>query len=127
MALQLLFQRDQNANPMTPAAARSFAKDRLGKDLDAVSFCLSLADGVELARRAIDALLSATAENWRLHRMTPVDRNVLRLGAYELKFATEPTPPAVAIDEAVELARRYGSEDSPAFVNGILDKIAKAT
>lgn len=112
---------------MTPAVAKSFAKDRLGKDADAVSFCLSLADGVEAARRAIDALLSATAENWRLHRMTPVDRNVLRLGAYELKFATEPTPPAIAIDEAVELARRYGSEDSPAFVNGILDKIAKAT
>jgi N utilization substance protein B len=58
--------------------------------------------------------------------MTPVDRNVLRLAAYEMKFAAPAVPPAVAIDEAIELARRYGTADSPAFVNGILDNIAKS-
>ena len=58
--------------------------------------------------------------------MATVDRNVLRLGAYELLFVPD-TPPAVALDEAIELARRYGSADSPSFVNGVLDKLRQAT
>ncbi|HEV3443425.1 MAG TPA: transcription antitermination factor NusB, partial [Gemmataceae bacterium] len=74
----------------------------------------------------IDERLTAAAENWRLPRMATVDRNVLRIGAYELLFVPE-TPPAVALDEAIELARRYGSADSPSFVNGVLDKLRLAT
>jgi transcription antitermination protein NusB len=70
----------------------------------------------------IDRRLTEAAENWRLVRMAVVDRNVLRLGAYELLHTPE-TPPSVALDEAIELARRYGSADSPAFVNGVLDRL----
>ena len=70
----------------------------------------------------IDRRLAAAAENWRLSRMATVDRNVLRLGAYELLHAPA-TPPAVALNEAIELARRYGSAESPAFVNGVLDRL----
>jgi len=103
----------------------AFARDRLAGDADAVAFALGLFDGVLANRAAIDDKVAATAENWRLARMMPVDRNVLRLGTYELVFAPDPTPVAVAVDEAVELARRYGSAESPAFVNGILDRIAK--
>jgi len=103
----------------------AFARDRLAADADAVAFALGLFDGVLANRAAIDDKVAATAENWRLARMMPVDRNVLRLGTYELAFAPDPTPVAVAVDEAVELARRYGSAESPAFVNGILDRIAK--
>jgi N utilization substance protein B len=66
--------------------------------------------------------LTEAAENWRVARMATVDRNVLRLGAYELLYTTE-TPPAVALDEAINLARRFGSAESPAFVNGVLDKL----
>jgi N utilization substance protein B len=66
--------------------------------------------------------LSEAAENWRLSRMPVVDRNVLRLGAYELLYTPE-TAANVALDEAIELARRYGSANSPAFVNGILDRL----
>ena len=66
-------------------------------------------------------VLVTVAENWRLPRMAVVDRNVLRLGVFELLDPVDATPPAVAINEAIELARRYGSADSPAFVNGILD------
>jgi N utilization substance protein B len=73
----------------------------------------------------IDAALVAAATNWRLSRMTPVDRNVLRLGGYELLFDASRPPLEVVIDEAVELAKRFGSEDSPAFVNGVLDRIGK--
>lgn len=125
VALQLLFQRDQNATAIPRSAIRAFAKERLRNDAESVDFCLALYDGVGTNLAAIDAKLTATAENWRLSRMMPVDRNVLRMGIYELSHAAEPTPIAVAIDEAIELSRRFGSADSPAFVNGILDRIAK--
>jgi N utilization substance protein B len=82
-----------------------------------------LYDGVVQHLTEIDARIAAVAQNWRLPRMAIVDRNVLRLGAYELLFAAEPTPVPVALDEAIELARRFGSADSPAFVNGVLDKL----
>jgi N utilization substance protein B len=71
---------------------------------------------------AIDRHIADAAENWRVPRMAVVDRNVLRLAAFELLFMPE-TPAAVVIDEAVELSRRFGSADSPAFVNGVLDRL----
>jgi N utilization substance protein B len=126
VALQILFERDRNNSPMSPEASARFVSDRLLGDAESVAFATALAAGVEEHRPAIDGLLSSTAENWRLHRMTPVDRNVLRIAVYEMQHAAEILPPAIAIDEAIELARRYGTTDSPAFVNGILDKIAKA-
>lgn len=70
----------------------------------------------------IDALIGEAAEHWRVGRMTLVDRNILRLGAYELSLGSE-IPFAVAINEAVELGKRFGSGESGAFINGILDKI----
>lgn len=76
------------------------------------------------ARRAdVDALVTAHARNWRIERMAVVDRNILRLASYELRFTETPT--AVVLDEAVNLARRFGDDPSPAFVNGILDAIAQ--
>ncbi|MEK6780046.1 MAG: transcription antitermination factor NusB [Candidatus Deferrimicrobiota bacterium] len=71
----------------------------------------------------VDGLIRKAAENWRLERMALVDRNILRLGAYEICRSSD-VPFAVAINEAVDLAKRYGSEESGAFVNGILDKIS---
>ena len=71
--------------------------------------------------RALDARISAAAENWTLARMAPTDRNALRLGAYELLFTN--TPHRVVIDETIELARRFGTAQSPQFVNGILDRL----
>jgi N utilization substance protein B len=120
VALQLLFQRDLNASVDRPSVER-FARDRL-RDPELTSFCLALFDGVTVNCAAIDMQLAAAAENWRLPRMAAVDRNVLRLGAYELSFTPE-TPPGVALDEAIELARRFGTADSPAFVNGVLDRL----
>ena len=73
---------------------------------------------------ALDEILAAHTKNWRLARMATVDRNVLRLAVFELLYTTIPAP--VVIDEAVELARRFGGEKSPAFVNGILDAVAHA-
>jgi len=121
VTLQLLFQRDANPGIPRPDIER-FARDRL-REPGLIQFCLGLYDGVVKNLSEIDAKLTATAENWRLIRMPNVDRNVLRLGAYEVLHTESETPAAVAIDEAIELARRYGSKDSPGFVNGVLDKI----
>jgi N utilization substance protein B len=123
VALQLLFQHDQNPKPVPRDAVLQFANDRLSKP-DLIDFCMQIVDGVQLNQKAIDALLTATAENWRLHRMLPADRNVLRIGVYELLHDPAREPIAALLNESIELARRYGSKDSPAFVNGILDKIS---
>jgi transcription antitermination protein NusB len=123
VALQLLFQLDQNRKPMSEKAVAAFAADRIPRDPPSAAFCLELFNGVKAHRDAIDGVLASTAENWRLARMLPSDRNVLRLCAYELLHTAEPVP--VLINEAVELARRFGTADSPAFVNGILDRVAQ--
>jgi N utilization substance protein B len=87
------------------------------------SFFKELAYGVMTHRVEIDTLIDGASENWRLSRMATVDRNILRFSVYELLYL-EDIPPRVTINEAVEIAKRYGSEESPSFVNGILDKIA---
>ena len=125
VALQLLFQKDQNPAGVPRAAEEQFARDRLNGAADLTAFALALYDGTTRHRPEIDPKLAATAENWRLTRMTAVDRNVLRLGAYDLLFDPSQAAVGVVIDEAIELARRFGSKDSPAFVNGILDKVAR--
>jgi N utilization substance protein B len=123
VALQLLYQRDQNPR-IGREVVEAFAWERL-KDNTTTAFCLSLYDGVAEHALEIDRRIAEAAENWKLNRMAAVDRNVLRVGAFELLF-TPDTPPGVVLDEAIELARRYGSADSPAFVNGVLDKLRQA-
>ena len=86
-----------------------------------VEFANSLIGGVRRNRAELDALLEQTADHWSLERMAATDRNVLRLGAYEILYAD--TPGRVAINEAVELAKRYGTGQSSRFVNGILDRL----
>ncbi len=120
VALQLLYQHD--LNPVVPrAAVEGFVRDRL-RDEGLERFCLELVDGVAAHAPDVDRHITEAAANWRLPRMAAVDRNVLRLGSYELLFVPE-TPPGVVLNEAIELARRYGSANSPAFVNGVLDRV----
>ena len=102
-------------------AIERFVRERL-KNPVAQTFCLSLFDGAVERAEEIDRGITEAAQNWRLARMTGVDRNVLRLGTYELLFSPQ-TPAGVVLNEAIELARRYGSANSPAFVNGVLDRI----
>ncbi|HQR06673.1 MAG TPA: transcription antitermination factor NusB [Gemmatales bacterium] len=121
VALQALYQRDQNKS-MSQEDALAFLARRLAEpellELGKALYLGTLADV-----SAIDERLSQVADNWSVERMAIVDRNVLRLGIYELYHGPE-TPFKVVLDEAIELAKRYGSEESPGFVNGILDKIA---
>jgi len=80
--------------------------------------------GVLEEREKLDETIRTASENWRIERMTRVDRNVLRLGTWELKYRPD-VPRAVILDEAIELAKRYGSEESGAFVNGVLNQVAE--
>ena len=117
----MLFWRD--LNPTAPrSVVEDFVRDRL-LDPALKSFCLGLYDSVVAQQDEIDRLLQSAADNWRLQRMAAVDRNVLRLATAELLSKAEDAPAAVVINEAIELARRYGAKDSPAFVNGVLDKV----
>jgi N utilization substance protein B len=92
--------------------------------IDARGFAALLVHGVLADREAIDGLLAEAAENWSLARLSRVDLNVLRLAAHELLLRDERVPTRVILDEAIEIARRYGGEDSAQFVNGVLDCVA---
>jgi len=93
-----------------PAGARAFARE--------------LVRGVIARRDALDELLARHSEHWRVSRMAAVDRNVLRIAVFELLETHTPT--SVVIDQAIELARRFGDDPSPGFVNGVLDAVARA-
>ena len=118
VALQVLFQDDVNP-PESAGETFLFLQRRLSSQ-ELIDFARSLIAGVRRNRSELDEMLSKIAANWSLARMAGTDRNVLRLGAYEILY-TE-TPGRVAINEAVELAKRFGSAQSAQFVNGILDK-----
>jgi transcription antitermination protein NusB len=119
VVLQMLYQIDVNPD-VGAAAVREMIQEQLPDD-DLRAFAWSLFAGCRENRGELDARISAAAENWTLARMAPTDRNALRLGAYELLWTD--TPHRVVIDEAIELARRFGTSQSPQFVNGILDKL----
>jgi N utilization substance protein B len=122
VVLQLLYQHDQNRD-FTTEAARLFMRRRL-QDEVLEKLAETIYRGALTHRAEIDQKLSEVAENWSVTRMAVVDRNLLRLSAYELLYEPD-TPPKVVIDEAVELAKRYGTAESSAFVNGILDRLAQ--
>ncbi len=119
VVLQVLYQFD--LNPDVPFdESDAFVRGRLQGDPKLCEFAFGLIRGFSCHSQAIDQRLAATAENWRLNRMAATDRAILRLGAYEILF-TE-TPDRVAINEAIELAKRFGTSQSAQFVNGVLDR-----
>jgi N utilization substance protein B len=120
-ALQMLFQLE--ASSVTPAQAielfwRTFEADPEGR-----GYADGLVQGVAEQLAVLDARIAAASKNWRLERMSRVDRNLLRLGTFEL-LSRPDVPRAVILDEAVELAKAYGTEESSSFVNGVLARIA---
>jgi N utilization substance protein B len=120
VALQLLYEADRNPGA-SKERDREFVEARLrGSTLR--EFALDLVAGVRAKLESIDEIIQAVAQNWTLSRMTPIDRSILRLATFEILFRLD-TPPKVAIDEAIELAKRFGTGESARFVNGILDRI----
>jgi len=117
-AVDLLYEADlRGSDPVALLRERVALGDPPIND-----YTIGLVEGVTAHRQQIDEVLSTYAESWTLKRMPGVDRAILRLGAYELLFAAD-VPPAVAIDEAVELARLLSTDDSPRFVNGVLGNV----
>jgi len=120
-AVDLLYEADlRGADPVTTLADRVALADPPISD-----YTIALVEGVTEHRQAIDELLSSYAEGWTLDRMPGVDRAVLRVGLYELLWSTE-VPDAVAIDEAVELAKLLSTDESPRFVNGLLGRVLRS-
>jgi transcription antitermination protein NusB len=124
IALQVLYQTEQNPG-LAPEEIRRFVERRLRGDRKLCDFAESLIAGVHEHQPRIDALISEVAENWRLDRMAAIDRNILRIGAYEMLFCPD-VPTKVAINESLELAKRYSTAQSSRFVNGILDRLQAA-
>lgn len=118
-ALQALYLADITRLPLEKALTALTYGD---VDPKAREFALGLAEGAYNNTEAIDAAIMKYARNWDIRRMAALDRNILRLGAYEILFEAG-TPVSVAIDEAVELAKSFSTGDSGKFVNGILDKV----
>ena len=119
IALQALYEAEVNS-AVDEARLERFLHGRLGAAA-LVDFAKSLVEGVRREQGAIDALLDASAVNWRVSRMAATDRAALRIAVYELLHTDVPGP--VAVDEAIGLARRYGTEQSPRFVAGLLGRV----
>ncbi len=122
-ALQVLYQVDIR-HAEARALLNEFWRDQPAAN-DIRQFTQQLVEGTMTHREAIDVLLTRHADNWALNRMAVIDRNILRLGVYELIHGEE-IPPKVCINEAIELAKRFGDEESGKFINGILDAVHKA-
>ena len=120
-ALQMLFQGDLSRNSQAEIR-ETFWNDREETD-DVRRFAESLVEGTLEQSEKIDSMIRQCSENWRLERMPVVDRNILRLAVHELLLAE--TPPAVVINEAIEIARKFSTDESTVFVNGVLDRIRK--
>jgi N utilization substance protein B len=125
-ALQLLYARDNDTSKDVANAASAWA-DMFELELDAetLAFARQLAEAATTSSEKIDEQIANCSKNWRIDRMSRVDRNILRLGACELMTFPD-VPTKVVINEAVELAKRFGAAESSAFVNGVLDRIAAA-
>ncbi|HVS02349.1 MAG TPA: transcription antitermination factor NusB [Thermoanaerobaculia bacterium] len=143
MALQMLYQSDLggasalqvmrgfNPSDLLDATREDPETDRLGDAAgrpavlqEALAYARRLVQGTLDHQAEVDGLIRGQAENWRLERMSVVDRNVLRLAVYELLYEPD-VPQLVILDEAIELAKRFGSEQSGRFVNGVLDGLVK--
>ncbi|HSD86029.1 MAG TPA: transcription antitermination factor NusB [Kofleriaceae bacterium] len=125
-ALQLLYARDGDPSTDVAGAAGSWASEfELEIEPAAQQFAKDLVAAASERTKEIDELIASASKNWRIDRMSRVDRNILRLGACEL-LAFKDVPVKVVINEAVELAKRFGTAESSAFVNGVLDRIASA-
>jgi len=123
IALQLLYQLDMVGDDDPAARAADFWAHH-PVDERARAFADELVRGARARQAEIDRLITQYAEHWELDRMAVVDRNILRLAVYELLWHAE-VPPKVAINEAIEMAKKFGTKDSGRFINGVLDRVNK--
>jgi transcription antitermination protein NusB len=123
VALQFLYQLDLHSEH-DPSRHDDEFWERHPVDPDTRAFADALVRGTKINQGKIDQVLSQFAEHWDLERMAVVDRNILRLAAYEILWTGE-VPPKVAINEAIEIAKKFGTKESSRFINGVLDRVHK--
>lgn len=124
-ALQFLYRIDFiNTSEPKSEDLEAFWKDVGEKDPDSKAFAEDIISGALKNLSEIDSVIQMAAEKWKISRIASIDRNILRLAAYELLFRKD-IPQAVTINEAIEIAKKYSTSESASFINGILDKIAK--
>jgi N utilization substance protein B len=122
LALKYLYQADLRGGDAEPFAAFAQHQEEGGT---AAAFAGTLAAGVLAKKTDLDSAIAQVARNWSISRMPVIDRNILRIGAFEL-LGDDPLPRGIVINEAIELAKRFSTADSGKFINGILDKIGRA-
>jgi transcription antitermination factor NusB len=121
IALQFLYMLDLRGD--AEEQREEFLRDET-KDRQVREFAVRLIDGVKAHREEIDALLKRVAKNWEIHRMATIDRNALRMAIFEILYCDD-IPSNVSINEAIELGKRFSTQNSGAFINGILDRVSK--
>lgn len=121
-ALDVLFEADQRGRPVLEVLAERLRQP--GTQTALPQYAVDVVEGVVERQDRIDELISSYAQGWTLARMPAVDRAILRIGAWEVLFSPD-VPEAVAVDEAVELARALSTDDSPGFVNGLLGRLVE--
>lgn len=124
LALQVLFQLEFDPGLNFRDGLELFKKS-FDAGPDTWEYATLLLDGVTKNKQTIDGLIQGQSAHWSLNRMSLVDVNIMRIAVFELRYQQDSVPPAVAIDEAIEISKKYSTSDSAAFVNGILDQIVK--
>src|SRR5262245_20076382 len=124
LALQLLYEMEIKGADPKSVLERSEARDHEEISEEGRKFAMDLLEETFRNKREIDDLIERHSLHWKLPRMAVVDRNILRLAVYELLYLHD-VPTSVVLNEAIEIAKKFGTEDSGAFINGILDKVAK--
>jgi len=122
LALRMLYQGETNSDDSESALSKYCEIFPYQQDI--IDYASLLLSGIKQNQPVIDAKIAACCEHWRLDRITYVDKNILRVGIYEMLFVPD-VPPKVSIDEAIELGKKYGNEDSRVFINGVLDKVMR--
>jgi N utilization substance protein B len=124
LALQFLFQNEFGLKTGGGSPFSRFA-EHFNVEPEVLEYAAQLSEGISSQIADVDGVIQSNSSHWKLARMALVDLNVMRIAVFEMKYMRPGVPPTVAINEAVEVAKKYGSTDSGGFVNGILDNIAK--
>jgi N utilization substance protein B len=120
----MLFQSEFTLKLSPAEMLQRFAEDAVLEE-DVLAYADIITNGIFNSKEQLDQEIQAASRSWKLARMALVDLNVMRIAVFEMKFLQPPVPPNAAINEAIDIAKKYGSSDSGGFVNGILDQIAK--
>jgi N utilization substance protein B len=126
VALQVLYQMEHGQTQGDGQAAFQLFMDNFQAPERLRTYAEHLVRGISAHRQELDSLIEGASRRWKVSRMPRVDRNILRVAAFEMLFSQGQVPPKVAINEAVELAKRFGGDESPGFINGVLDSLLAA-